>query len=257
MIVDAVNHLAERKGSSTYAIKKYMTSQYGIDMAKNRVLFNKTLNKAVSEGKLVQTKGTGATGSFKLPPKKKSRVEKENKEPKPKPTIKVKPVPKKTATEKPSRTNEKNKETKVRAASPKAANKPARKLSLVPTPRATLAKPPQKRSGKAVGKRILGAVNKAVIETEKPAMPKQKVVKASGRVGKIAKSNTSNNVKAAVKGVATKKSNAVVKKIQQSNDVSIKIGPESADDEQIPPEDELETDASDIGEEQSEEEYSE
>lgn len=190
-------------------------------------------------------------------PKKKSRVEKENKEPKPKPKIKVKPVPKKTATEKPSRTNEKTKETKVRAASPKAANKSARKMSLVRTPRATLAKPPQNRSGKAVGKRILGAVNKAVIETEKPAMPKQKVVKASGRVGKIAKSNTSNNVKAAVKGVATKKGNAVVKKTQQSNDVSIKIEPESADDEQISPEDELETDASDIGEEQSEEEYSE
>ena len=68
MVLSAVTTLKERKGSSLQAIKKFISAQYKIDSSKIAVYIRRALRKAVDDGSLIQTKGTGATGSFKLPP---------------------------------------------------------------------------------------------------------------------------------------------------------------------------------------------
>lgn len=239
IIEEALNHLSDRNGSSAYAIKKFMASKYGINTEKNRAFINTTLKKALSEGKLLQTKGKGAGGSFKLPPKRKAKITKEKKTgPTTKPT--TKPTNSKPATVKStvksSKTTTNAKQAKVIPATPKVAKekkKQVRRISVVPTPKATLAKPPQNRNGKPAGKRILKGVNKAVKETKNPPTPKFKVTKAAGHVGKIAKSTAKMNIKAAVTNVATKKDDVAVTKNQQSANDLIRIHPESDEYEPI------------------------
>lgn len=66
MVNAAIKALKERGGSSTQAIKKYISSTYKIDAEKKSQFIRKYLKSAVVSGKLVQTKGKGASGSFKL-----------------------------------------------------------------------------------------------------------------------------------------------------------------------------------------------
>ena len=66
MVNAAISTLKERKGSSLAAIKKYMAANYKVDAAKLSPFIRRYLKKAVTDGKLVQTKGTGASGSFRL-----------------------------------------------------------------------------------------------------------------------------------------------------------------------------------------------
>lgn len=66
VVVAAIKNLKERNGSSLQAIKKYITSAYKIDANKLAPFIKKFLKKAVASGKLIQTKGKGASGSFKL-----------------------------------------------------------------------------------------------------------------------------------------------------------------------------------------------
>ncbi|TGZ32242.1 putative helicase mov-10-B.1 [Temnothorax longispinosus] len=58
--------LKDRKGSSFQAIKKYIVSTYKVDGEKVAPFIKHYLKTAVSAGAVVQTKGKGATGSFKL-----------------------------------------------------------------------------------------------------------------------------------------------------------------------------------------------
>lgn len=67
MVYDAVETLADRGGSSLQAIKKYLTVTYLIDVEKQALFIRKYLKSAVAAGTLIQTKGKGANGSFKLP----------------------------------------------------------------------------------------------------------------------------------------------------------------------------------------------
>lgn len=67
MVLAAVTALKDRKGSSLQAIKKYMGSTYKVDTDKTAIFIRRYLKKAVEEGVLVQAKGSGASGSFKLP----------------------------------------------------------------------------------------------------------------------------------------------------------------------------------------------
>lgn len=67
MVMKAVKELKHRKGSSLQAIKKYIAAHYKVDADKIAVFIRRALIKAVSDGRLLQTKGTGANGSFKLP----------------------------------------------------------------------------------------------------------------------------------------------------------------------------------------------
>lgn len=66
MVYSAIKSLKERSGSSLQAIKKYLTSNYKIDAEKLAPFIKKYLKGAVTSGKLIQTKGKGASGSFKL-----------------------------------------------------------------------------------------------------------------------------------------------------------------------------------------------
>ncbi|KAL6266386.1 hypothetical protein P5V15_003241 [Pogonomyrmex californicus] len=76
MVTAAIKELKDRKGSSFQAIKKYIVSTYKVDGEKVTPFIKKYLKTAVSSGAVVQTKGKGATGSFKLStdkPKPKSK----------------------------------------------------------------------------------------------------------------------------------------------------------------------------------------
>ncbi|XP_033244169.1 histone H3.v1-like [Drosophila miranda] len=77
MVDASIKSLKERGGSSLLAIKKYITSEYKCDAQKLAPFIKKYLKSAVANGKLIQTKGKGASGSFKLSASAK-------KEPKPK-----------------------------------------------------------------------------------------------------------------------------------------------------------------------------
>ncbi|KAL7050182.1 hypothetical protein ACKWTF_003976 [Chironomus riparius] len=67
MVVNAVKTLKERGGSSLQAIKKFLVAQYKVDTDKLAPFIKKFLKSAVEKGQLLQTKGKGASGSFKLP----------------------------------------------------------------------------------------------------------------------------------------------------------------------------------------------
>merc|ERR1712213_255408 len=76
MIVNAVTALKERNGSSLPAIKKYITANYKADTVKLAPFIKKGLKNLVEKKVLIQTKGKGASGSFKV-----SKVEKKEKKP--------------------------------------------------------------------------------------------------------------------------------------------------------------------------------
>ncbi|XP_023244745.1 histone H1-III-like [Centruroides sculpturatus] len=66
MINAAIVELKDRGGSSLQAIKKYIASTYQVDVEKLAPFIKKHLKLAVSDGSLIQTKGKGASGSFKI-----------------------------------------------------------------------------------------------------------------------------------------------------------------------------------------------
>jgi len=66
MVVTAIKSLKERGGSSIQAIKKYIAANYKVDPEKLSPFIKKYLKSAIASGELVQTKGKGASGSFKL-----------------------------------------------------------------------------------------------------------------------------------------------------------------------------------------------
>jgi histone H1/5 len=66
MVVDAVKTLKEHGGSSLQTIKKYLATQYKVDVEKLAPFIKKFLKSAVTKGQLLQTKGKGASESFKL-----------------------------------------------------------------------------------------------------------------------------------------------------------------------------------------------
>ena len=66
MVNTAIKNLKERKGSSLWAIKKYINTNYRVDAAKLAPHIRRYLKKGVVTGKLSQVKGSGASGSFRL-----------------------------------------------------------------------------------------------------------------------------------------------------------------------------------------------
>lgn len=100
MITNAIKSLDEKKGSSVQAIKKFIQKTYQVDMLKLNVYIKKALRKAVEEGALIQTKGKGAVGSFKLPKKAAAAtgsVEKKKMKPKKSEEMKARAAPAKEA----------------------------------------------------------------------------------------------------------------------------------------------------------------
>ncbi|KAK7880483.1 hypothetical protein WMY93_032890 [Mugilogobius chulae] len=65
LITAAIAESKERKGCSVAAVKKALAAK-GVDVAKANKRINTALKKLVTSGAVSQTKGTGASGSFKL-----------------------------------------------------------------------------------------------------------------------------------------------------------------------------------------------
>ena len=151
MVMAAVTGLKDRKGSSLAAIKKYIAANNKVDVAKLAPFIRRFLKKAVTDGKLVQPKGTGASGSFKMGAKPK--------EEKPKKVNK--------AAKKPAAKKEK------KAKKPKTPKKPKAKKATKSPKKATKAK----KSPKKVMKKT--AAKKPT--TKKPAVKKQAPKKSAAK----------------------------------------------------------------------------
>ena len=121
MIVVAIKTLKERNGSSRQAIKKYIAANNKVS-DKIDVPLKCALKKGVISGTLKQTKGSGASGSFKVAEK-------------PKPVKKA--APKKAAAKKPAA-----KKPAAKKATKKATKKPAKKAAKKAPAKKTAAKKP-------------------------------------------------------------------------------------------------------------------
>lgn len=74
MVDEAIYADDHRNGSSLFAIKKYIAANFDVDIHKQATYIKKYLKRSVLSGKLLQTNGTGAQGSFKLSPTAKKEM---------------------------------------------------------------------------------------------------------------------------------------------------------------------------------------
>lgn len=147
MIKAAIVALKERNGSSRQAIEKYIKANYKIGEVGSHLKM--ALKKGAEKGKLVHTKGVGASGSFKVP-----KEEKKEKKAKKKPVTKKKPAaakPKKPAAKKSPKKSAKKAAAKKPAAKKPAAKKPAAKKPAAKKPAAK--KPAAKTAAKKPAKK--------------------------------------------------------------------------------------------------------
>ena len=134
MVVAAIKALKERNGSSLPAIKKYIAANYKVDTVKLAPFIKKALKSLVEKKAIIQTKGKGASGSFKVSAAEKKPAAKKAAKPK-KAKAAKKPAgekkaksPKKKATKKPA--GEKKAKSPKKAKTPKkAAKKSAKKAA--------------------------------------------------------------------------------------------------------------------------------
>ena len=141
MVIAAITALKERSGSSRQAILKYIQANNSGLKPGYETHAKMALKRLVAKGTLVQPKGTGASGSFKI-----GKVEKPEKKP-----VAKKPAPKKVA-EKPKK--------------PATPKKPAAKATTKPkkttTKKATTAKP-----------KTIAKPKKPAVKATKAAKPKK------------------------------------------------------------------------------------
>lgn len=150
MVGSAIKSLKERGGSSLQAIKKYVASTYKVDAEKLAPFIKKYLKAAVANGELVQTKGKGASGSFKLASGSGSAPD-QSKAPTGKrgtaaPKEKKRSVAKKAAVgkkavKKPAPAAEKKKKAAAAAPKPKKSPSKVKKVSKPPTKKPRAPKP--------------------------------------------------------------------------------------------------------------------
>ena len=138
MVNAAITNLKDRKGSSLAAIKKYIAANYKVDVVKLAPFIRRYLKKAVADGKLSQTKGSGASGSFKIGTK--AKEEKKAKKPKAK-----KPAAKKAAKKTPKKAKKPAAKKEKKAKKPKAA-KPKKPKAKKATKSPKKAKKPAKKA---------------------------------------------------------------------------------------------------------------
>lgn len=174
MVTAAIKELKDRKGSSFQAIKKYIVSTYKVDGEKVAPFIKRYLKTAVSAGAVVQTKGKGATGSFKLSTgdkvkpkpkgkaqrahsdtwkagaKKESKVEKKTAARKPAAAKKIATAKKVAEPKKPAqKAAAKTAAKKAKAPEPKSPSK-AKKAVKAPAAKTKTPKPKKATSAKAV-----------------------------------------------------------------------------------------------------------
>ena len=137
MIKAAIVALKERNGSSRQAIEKYIKANYKVGEIGSHLKL--ALKRGAANGKLLHTKGVGASGSFKV-----AKEEKKEKKPKTAAVVKKKSAakPKKPAAKKAAK-----KPAAKKAAKKPAAKKPSAKKSPAKKPPAkkTASKKPAKK----------------------------------------------------------------------------------------------------------------
>ncbi|XP_064595774.1 histone H1-delta-like [Liolophura sinensis] len=153
MLIAALKDLKERGGSSRSKILKYIVTNYKVGDEKTvNTHLKLALKSGVQSGMLKQTKGTGATGSFKLGEAAKKAPAK----------------PKKPATKKPA--------TKKTKSPKKVTKKPAAKKLQSPVKKVTKkAKSPKKVAKKPASKKPAKSPKKPAVKkptAEKPAAKK-------------------------------------------------------------------------------------
>ena len=139
MVRKAIANLKERNGSSRQAIEKWIIANYGVEKGGHHLRL--ALKKGVEAGTLIQAKGVGANGSFKL------KKVAEPKKPAKKVMKKKAPAKKSTATKK----KVAKKVPKVSAGKKTTATKkaPAKKTVAAKKPAAKKAAPAKKVAAKA------------------------------------------------------------------------------------------------------------
>ena len=142
MIAAAIGALKERGGSSRQAIKKYIEANYKVGDSVNTHL-KLALKRSVASGALIQVKGIGASGSFKLAAKPKVVKKKKTAAKKPaakKAAPKKKPAKKSAAKKSAKKATPKKpaggSKTKAKAKKP-VAKKPAAKKAAKKAPKKT------------------------------------------------------------------------------------------------------------------------
>ncbi|XP_020796745.2 histone H1-like isoform X1 [Boleophthalmus pectinirostris] len=150
----------ERKGVSVAALKKALAAK-GVDVTKANKRINSALKRLVTSGAVSQTKGTGASGSFKLAKKEvKPKTVKKKAAAKPK-----KPAAKKAASPK--------KKTTVKKPAAKKPKSPAKKAVKKAAPKKAAAKKPAKSPKKAAPKKPKAVKKSPKKAPAKKAAPKK------------------------------------------------------------------------------------
>ncbi|XP_034545471.1 histone H1-like [Notolabrus celidotus] len=172
LIVTAVAASKERSGVSAAALKKVLAAG-GYDVDKNKARVKTAIKSLVAKGTLVQVKGTGASGSFKMSKKVAEKKPAKKVAPKAKKPAAAK-KPKAAAAKKPVAAKKSPKKVKKPAAAKKAAKSPKK-----PT------KSPKKatKSPKKATKSPKKVVKKAPAAKKAPAkkVAKPKVKKAAAK----------------------------------------------------------------------------
>ncbi|XP_048104981.1 histone H1-like [Alosa alosa] len=162
LVVKAVSASKEKKGVSLAALKKALAAG-GYDVEKNNARVKVAIKSLVTKGTLVQIKGTGASGSFKL--NKENAVEK-------KPAKKTAPKAKKPAPKKPAVAKKPKKAVAKKQAAAKKTPKKAAKKPATPK-KAT--KSPKKAKKPAAPKKAAKSPKK--VKATKPKVAKPKAAK--------------------------------------------------------------------------------
>ena len=171
LITKAVAASKERSGVSLAALKKALAAA-GYDVEKNNSRIKLGLKSLVSKGTLVQTKGTGASGSFKLNKKAATGEAK----PKAKKAGAAKPKKAAGAAKKTKKATGTDTPKKTAKKTPKKAKKPAaaavtKKVAKSPK-KAKAAKP--KKAAKSAAKAVKPKAAKPKVAKPKKAAPKKK-----------------------------------------------------------------------------------
>ncbi|KAM9394162.1 histone H1 [Pholidichthys leucotaenia] len=127
LIVAAVSSSSDRGGLSLAALKKALKAS-GYDAVKNNARILVAIRRLLKNKTLVQAKGTGASGSFKLnkkAPKARKKKVLKKKKPKAKKAKKAKKASAKKAAGSAGPATKKSPKKKKKAKSPKKAKKPA------------------------------------------------------------------------------------------------------------------------------------
>ena len=185
MVATAITELKDRNGSSLQAIKKYIATNFDVQMDRQLLFIKRALKSGVEKGKLVQTKGKGASGSFKLNVQaaKAQASEKAKKEKEKAKLLAQREKAKEKATAKKEKLQKAAAAKKVKAA-PKKAKKPVKKTTEKKEKKKTPKKAPKKPAAKKSTPKK--TPNKAAAAAKKPktAKPKKPAAKKTAKAAK-------------------------------------------------------------------------